>query len=129
LDLKLPDAEGLDTVVNVRAHAPHIPLIVLTGLDDEAAGAAAVDAGAQDYLVKGQVDGGQLARAIRYAIGRRQADDAQQQLRLAECAAARDPRAGERFGEQILDEQRIAVVVLDQQHPDRVVCQRRTPAV
>jgi len=84
LDLKLPDAEGLDTVVRVRALAPEIPLIVLTGLDDEAAGAGAVDAGAQDYLVKGNVDGDQIARAIRYAIGRRQAEDAQQQLRLAE---------------------------------------------
>ncbi len=85
LDLKLPDAEGLDTVLRVRAQAPHIPLIVLTGFDHEAAGAAAVDAGAQDYLVKGQVDGSQLARAIRYAIGRRQAEEAQQQLRLAEA--------------------------------------------
>lgn len=84
LDLKLPDAEGLDTVTAIRGRAPEIPLIVLTGLDDEAAGGAAVDAGAQDYLVKGSVDGGQLARAIRYAIGRRQAEDAQQQLRLAE---------------------------------------------
>jgi serine phosphatase RsbU (regulator of sigma subunit) len=85
LDLKLPDAEGLDTVIKVRGQAPAIPLIVLTGLDDEAAGAAAVEAGAQDYLVKGQVDGSQLARAIRYAIGRRQAEDAQQQLRLADA--------------------------------------------
>jgi serine phosphatase RsbU (regulator of sigma subunit) len=85
LDLKLPDAEGLDTVVRVRKQAPEIPLIVLTGLADEAAGIAAVDAGAQDYLVKGHVDGDQIARAIRYAIGRRQAEEAQQQLRLAEA--------------------------------------------
>jgi len=87
LDLKLPDAEGLDTVVRVRAQAPNTPLIVLTGLDHEAAGMAAVDAGAQDYLVKGEVDGAQLARAIRYAIVRRQAADAQQQLRLADAQA------------------------------------------
>jgi serine phosphatase RsbU (regulator of sigma subunit) len=87
LDLKLPDAEGLSTVARVQAEATEIPLIVLTGLDDEAAGAAAVDAGAQDYLVKGHVDGDQLARAIRYAIGRRQAQDAQQKLRLAEAQA------------------------------------------
>jgi serine phosphatase RsbU (regulator of sigma subunit) len=85
LDLRLPDADGLDTVVRVRERAPETPLIVLTGLDDEAAGVAAVDAGAQDYLVKGDVDGGQLARAIRYSIGRRQATDAQQELRLAEA--------------------------------------------
>jgi serine phosphatase RsbU (regulator of sigma subunit) len=84
LDLKLPDAEGLDTVTRLRELTPQTPLIVLTGLNDEAAGMAAVDAGAQDYLVKGDVDGGQLARAIRYAIVRRQAADAQQRLRLAD---------------------------------------------
>ncbi|MGD1058297.1 MAG: fused response regulator/phosphatase, partial [Solirubrobacteraceae bacterium] len=87
LDLKLPDAEGLDTVLRLRAQAPDTPLIVLTGLHDEAAGVAAVDAGAQDYLVKGEVDGAQLARAIRYAIVRRQAADAQQQLRVADVQA------------------------------------------
>ncbi|MGH2864259.1 MAG: PP2C family protein-serine/threonine phosphatase [Solirubrobacteraceae bacterium] len=84
LDLKLPDAEGIDTVVRLRQQAPDTPLIVLTGLDHEAAGVAAVDAGAQDYLVKGEVDGTQLARALRYSIVRRQAADAQQQLRLAD---------------------------------------------
>jgi serine phosphatase RsbU (regulator of sigma subunit) len=84
LDLRLPDAIGLDTVRRVRQRAPDIPLIVLTGLNDESAGGDAVDAGAQDYLVKGTVDGDQLARAIRYSIGRRQAEDAQQDLRLAE---------------------------------------------
>jgi serine phosphatase RsbU (regulator of sigma subunit) len=87
LDLQLPDARGLETVVRLRERAPEIPLIVLTGLDDAAAGIAAVDAGAQDYLVKGSVDGAQLARAIRYAIVRRQAADAQQQLRLADVQA------------------------------------------
>jgi serine phosphatase RsbU (regulator of sigma subunit) len=85
LDLKLSDAEGLDTVLRLRDQAPDTPLIVLTGLNDAAAGVAAVDAGAQDYLVKGDVDGAQLARAIRYAIVRRQAADAQQQLRLADA--------------------------------------------
>ncbi|HEV7936430.1 MAG TPA: SpoIIE family protein phosphatase [Solirubrobacteraceae bacterium] len=85
LDLKLPDAEGLDTVVRLRAQAPGVPLIVLTGLNDEAAGVGAVEAGAQDYLVKGHVDGNQLARAIRYSISRRQADEARQQLRLAQA--------------------------------------------
>jgi serine phosphatase RsbU (regulator of sigma subunit) len=85
LDLKLPDAQGLDTVVRVRQQAPDTPLIVLTGLHDEAAGIAAVDAGAQDYLLKGDVDGAQLARAIRYAIVRRQAAHAQQQLRVADA--------------------------------------------
>ncbi len=87
LDLQLPDASGLDTVMRLRELAPAIPLIVLTGLDDAAAGVAAVDAGAQDYLVKGNVDGSQLARAIRYAIVRRQAADAQHELHLADVQA------------------------------------------
>ncbi|HEV3045815.1 MAG TPA: fused response regulator/phosphatase [Solirubrobacteraceae bacterium] len=84
LDLNLPDAGGLEAVVRVRERAPEMALIVLTGLDDEEAGVAAVEAGAQDYLVKGEVDGARLGRSVRYAIVRRQADAAHQQLRLAE---------------------------------------------
>jgi serine phosphatase RsbU (regulator of sigma subunit) len=87
LDLQLPDASGLGAVEEVRSRSPSIPLIVLTGLDDEAAGVAAVSAGAQDYLVKGKVDGDVLARAIRYAIGRRRADEAERQLLLAQAQA------------------------------------------
>jgi serine phosphatase RsbU (regulator of sigma subunit) len=83
LDLGLPDTAGLDAVARLRAKAP-TPLIVLTGLDDEAAGVAAVQAGAQDYLVKGHVDGEQLARSIRYAIGRRQVEEAERELLLAD---------------------------------------------
>ncbi|MFZ1154719.1 MAG: SpoIIE family protein phosphatase [Solirubrobacteraceae bacterium] len=87
LDLGLPDTSGLDAVARLRSRAPAIPLIVLTGLDDEAAGVAAVEAGAQDYLVKGSVDGDQLARSIRYSIGRRQAEEAERELLLAESQA------------------------------------------
>jgi serine phosphatase RsbU (regulator of sigma subunit) len=87
LDLQLPDASGLRAVEEVRSRSPSIPLIVLTGLDDEAAGVAAVSAGAQDYLVKGKVDGGVLARAIRYAIGRRRADETERALLLAQAQA------------------------------------------
>jgi serine phosphatase RsbU (regulator of sigma subunit) len=92
LDLGLPDGFGVDTVNRVRAVAPAIAVIVLTGLDNEAAGEAAVDAGAQDYLVKGRVDGGLLARAIRYAVGRRHAENIQQQLRVAEIQAEENAR-------------------------------------
>lgn len=87
LDLGLPDASGLGAVARLRARMPAIPLIVLTGLDDEAAGVAAVEAGAQDYLVKGNVAGEQLARSIRYAIGRRGAEEAERELLLAEAQA------------------------------------------
>ncbi len=85
LDLGLPDALGLDAVARLRAHLPAIPLIVLTGLNDEDAGLAAVEAGAQDYLVKGHVDGEQLARSIHYAIGRRRAEEAERALLLAQA--------------------------------------------
>ena len=87
LDLGLPDALGLNAVAQLRAHGSDTPLIVLTGLDDEAAGVAAVEAGAQDYLVKGQVGGDQIARSIHYAIGRRQAEQAGRALLLAESQA------------------------------------------
>ncbi len=87
LDLGLPDALGLDAVAQLRARMSAIPLIVLTGLDDQGAGVAAVEAGAQDYLVKGRVDGEQLARSIHYAIGRRRAEEAERELLLAEARA------------------------------------------
>jgi signal transduction histidine kinase/CheY-like chemotaxis protein len=67
LDLSLPDSQGLATVERALAAAPRIPILVLTGLEDEVLGAAAVHAGAQDYLVKGQADGAALVRAMRYA--------------------------------------------------------------
>lgn len=71
LDLGLPDAAaGLDAFEKTHAHAPPIPIIVLTGRDDDELGNEAVQKGAQDYLVKGQVAGGLLGRSIRYAIGR-----------------------------------------------------------
>jgi len=95
LDLGLPDALGLDAVAQLRSRAPGTPLIVLTGLDDQGAGVAAVEAGAQDYLVKGHVDGEQLARSIHYAIGRRRAEEAERELLLAE-AQTREARRLER---------------------------------
>jgi phosphoserine phosphatase RsbU/P len=70
LDLSLPDSRGLDTFRAVRQTDPRLPLVVLTGLDDEAQAAQAVQDGAQDYLVKGHVAGRQLAHALRYALGR-----------------------------------------------------------
>jgi serine phosphatase RsbU (regulator of sigma subunit) len=92
LDLGLPDGVGVDSVRRVRAAAPWIAVIVFTGLDEGAAGEAAMEAGAQDYLVKGKVDGSLLARAIRYAVGRRHAEDVYQQLRVAEIRADENAR-------------------------------------
>lgn len=75
LDLGLPDSQGLETLVKLRQQAPPIPVVVLTGLADEALGLNTLQQGAQDYLVKGQVEGDGLARAIRYAIKRKQAEE------------------------------------------------------
>jgi signal transduction histidine kinase len=70
LDMGLPDAHGLDTVRHARAAAPHVPIIVLTGLDDEELAAEAMKEGAQDYLIKGQIENRALPRALRHAIER-----------------------------------------------------------
>ncbi len=70
LDLSLPDSQGFDTFLRVRERAGGLPIMLLTGLDDEALAVNAVHEGAQDYLIKGQVNGPLLSRAIRYAVER-----------------------------------------------------------
>jgi PAS domain S-box-containing protein len=75
LDLGLPDSQGLNTFTQVYAQARGVPIVVLTGLNDSEQAIEAVRAGAQDYLVKGEVSGGLLGRAIRYAIERKQAEE------------------------------------------------------
>jgi signal transduction histidine kinase len=70
LDMGLPDEHGLDTVRRTHAAAPDIPMIVLTGLDDEALASEAMKEGAQDYLIKGQIENRALPRALRHAIER-----------------------------------------------------------
>ncbi|OGC76329.1 MAG: hypothetical protein A2Z27_03505 [candidate division Zixibacteria bacterium RBG_16_50_21] len=70
VDLGLPDSHGLDTVSKVLNQAPRTPVVVLSGLDDEATAIKAVKLGAQDYLVKGQMENSQLERSLFYAIER-----------------------------------------------------------
>ena len=70
LDLSLPDSTGIHTVLKVRECSPEIPIIILTGSDDEELAAEAIKIGAQDYLVKGTVDERLLTRSIRYAVYR-----------------------------------------------------------
>lgn len=71
LDLNLPDAKGLEALERIIAVVGSmVPIIVITGLDNEAVGLAAIEAGAEDYLVKGAIDAAQLSRSIRYAIKR-----------------------------------------------------------
>jgi signal transduction histidine kinase len=72
LDLHLPDSQGLDTLAAFKREQPGVPVMVLTGLDDEELAVRAVQAGAQDFLPKGLVDGALLARLIRHAIERHQ---------------------------------------------------------
>jgi len=89
LDLSLPDSTGgLDTFNAVHAQAPHVPIIVMTGLDDETIAVQTVQQGAQDYLVKGQVTGPLLARAMRYALERKRM--AEQLARYAEELSERN---------------------------------------
>ncbi|HEY8432217.1 MAG TPA: response regulator, partial [Sandaracinaceae bacterium] len=70
VDLVLPDSAGIDTFVRVHAHAPELPLVVLTGMDDLKVAMRAVEGGANDYLIKDRVDAVKLTRALRYAIAR-----------------------------------------------------------
>jgi signal transduction histidine kinase len=71
LDLGLPDSQGLDTFARAYAHAPEVPIIVLTSSDDESLALEAVRKGAQDYLVKGEIDRHTLTLSMRYAIERK----------------------------------------------------------
>ena len=82
LDLSLPDSAGRDTFLQARAEAPHLPIVVLTGVEDEVVSLEAVRHGIQDYLVKGQAYGRQTARAIRYAIERKRLEEALQKVQV-----------------------------------------------
>jgi signal transduction histidine kinase len=82
LDLTLPDSSGSATFLRMQKEGPPLPIVVMTSIDDEAMGLEAVRHGIQDYLIKGQSQGRQIARAIRYAIERKLAED---NLKLAEA--------------------------------------------
>lgn len=75
LDLSLPDSQGLETFTRIHLAIPSTPIIVLTGADDDALALAAVREGAQDYLVKGQVNPRMLVQVIRYAIERKRGEE------------------------------------------------------
>ncbi len=92
LDLGLPDTHELDGLRWLQEHVPEVAVVVLTGMNDEHMGGEAVRIGAQDYLVKGQVDGPLLNRVIRYAIERVRADEVQRQLREAQIYAEENAR-------------------------------------
>jgi serine phosphatase RsbU (regulator of sigma subunit) len=92
LDLNLPDAHGLAALRQVLGQVPRCAVVVLTGLDDEHLGVNAVAAGAQDYLVKGRIDGFVLGRVIRYAVERRRAEEIARQLDQTNLRAEENAR-------------------------------------
>lgn len=91
LDLHLPDARGLEALERIRA-AADVAVVVLTGLDEERIGLAAVTAGAQDYLAKGRVEPELFGRAVRYAVQRKQAERAAAALRVGQMRARENAR-------------------------------------
>jgi serine phosphatase RsbU (regulator of sigma subunit) len=92
LDLHLPDAHGLEALTKALAAAPGVPIVVLTGLAEESAGLAAVAAGAQDYLIKGQTAPDVFGRAIRYAAQRKHVANASAALQLSALRAEENAR-------------------------------------
>jgi len=108
LDLTLPDSSGLDTFFKIHARAPRVPITVLSGFDDEVVAIRAVREGAQDYLVKGQVDRNLLVRALRYAIERKRSEDA---LQRHDAILRTVSHAAEQFLKTSDLEQHIAVVL------------------
>ena len=92
LDLGLPDSRGLQGLRQLLQLEPEAAIVVLTGEANEHLGEQAVRAGAQDYLVKGEVAGHMLHRVIRYAVERRRAEEAQRELRVAQVQAQENAR-------------------------------------
>ncbi len=95
LDLGLPDSWGLDTFHAVNKQAPQPPIIVLSGFDDEDMATQAVQLGAQDYLIKGQIYARSLIRSIRYAIERKKGEKLKQDLELKMLSQAKLASLGE----------------------------------
>jgi len=92
LDLQLPDVMDLTGLTRLRQHAPGVAVVVLTGQRDQATGVAAMAAGAQDYLVKDQVDGPLLVKALRFARERKRAEQVEQQFLQQQLLASENAR-------------------------------------
>jgi sigma-B regulation protein RsbU (phosphoserine phosphatase) len=110
LDLTLPDSEGLDTFRAVRRAGPALPVVVLTGLDDVTVALRAVEEGAQDYLVKGEIKGRELGHALWYAVGRQQR---QRHIELALHATEEELHLAKRIHEYLLPREHPAVPGFD----------------
>ncbi len=108
LDLSLPDSSGLDTVRQMLQAAPRLPIVVMSGIQDELMGVQAVQAGAQDYLTKGDVDSRGLARSIRYAVERMQSQIALQEERNRAQAYEEEARLYSQKNEEAMEISRMA---------------------
>ena len=95
LELLLPDSEGLDTFIHLNPYAISLPIVVLTNLDDQWLAIQTVKAGAQDYLIKDEINGKSLMRSIRYAIERKKIETSQRakNQQLAELTAQFRPKS------------------------------------
>jgi two-component system cell cycle response regulator len=94
LDLNLPDGQGLETFLNVQSQARMTPILLLTGLEDQTLAVQAVKSGAQDCLVKDEITGSALARAIRYAIERQYLQSERERLSLSDSLTGLYNRRG-----------------------------------
>lgn len=112
LDLMLPDARGAETFVRTHREAPHIPIVVLTSLEEKGLGVQLVQQGAADYLLKKEVTGELVARAVLYTIERH---------RLATKKRVQDLQAGQARLLKIVERNADAIVVVDQQGAIRFV--------
>ena len=97
LDLNLPDANGIAALERIKGADPNLPIVVLTGLNDEHFGMSAVASGAQDYLVKGRVEPEMLRRAVLYAIERKRAELTSVELHASQLRALRTPASSAAF--------------------------------
>jgi PAS domain S-box-containing protein len=116
VDLSLPDAEDLDAVTALAQHFSHLPIVVLTGLRDERTVARALQAGAEDYLVKGPGSRDTIARAVRYAIERKRGEQTRRARDVAEAAkrrAEQTARELERNYRQLFDSNPYPMYVFD----------------
>ncbi len=121
LDLYLPDSAGLETFVRLHAHAPDVPVVVLSALDDEVLAARAVREGAQDYLVKGQMPIELVARSLHYAVERQQAKAELLREQTGRAAAEAALRHAQRTEKQRRERQRRELRSLERLSAPRAV--------
>jgi signal transduction histidine kinase len=102
LDLSLPDSSGLNTFVTLHAAAEDLPVVILSGLNDETTAVECVNAGAQDYLIKGEVNSHLLIRSLRYAVARGLLEKERAQLLTRERTAREQAEAANRAKDEFL---------------------------